>query len=251
MKRSHVKVPFDTVRTLLYRRLRNMRLLDGRKYPRDPNRLSIGKKSHVTKLMNAHIIQFVQGLIDGKFRWHHAAVKQIPNIKPLRKLLESFGMASSWLVADKLVVLTAIDDTVSYYRDLFEIHIMVPSAGVKYRVCFGLNWLNVAFTLREHARTYKGIDIRGNEYTALESVAFCNPNTWQPMDQTSIEGLEQSMTRYRAHGFSGGLDNAPIMFISTLDQRAPRGHRLILEQNPNRTQMVRDYFTQTDTVRSH
>ena len=251
MKRRHVKVSFDTARTLLYRRLRNMRLLDGRKYPRDPNRLSIGKKSHVTKLMGAHVIQFIQGLIDNKFRWHLAAVKQIPNIKPLRKLLESFSMAESWLIADKLVVLTAIDDTVSYYRDLFEVHIMVPSAGVKYRVCFGLNWLNATFTLRAHARDYKGIDIRGNEYVATEEVGFCNPNTWQPMDQTSIEGFEESLTRYRAHGFSGGLTNAPIMFISTLDQRAPRRHRLNQQQNPNRSQAVRDYFAQTDTVRSH
>jgi hypothetical protein len=162
-----------------------------------------------------------------------------------------FDMAQMWLIADKLAVLTAIDDTVSYYRDDFEVHIMVPSAGVKYRICFGLNWLNVAFTLREHAKTYKGIDIRGNEYSAVEAVAFCNPNTWQPMDQTTIEGLEESMSRYRSHGFSGGLRNAPIMFISTLDQRAPRRHRLILDQNPKRTQMVRDYFIQTDTVRSH
>ena len=251
MPRQHVRVQFDPLRTLFYRRLRNTRLLDGRKYPRDPNKLSIGRKSHVTKLMNNHIMQFLQGVIDNKFRWHLAAVKQVKNIKPLRALLEQFEMADRWLIADKLVVLTAIDDTVSYYRDLFEIHIMVPSAGVKYRVCFGLNWLNVAFTLREHAKTYKGIDIRGNEYTALESVAFCNPNTWQPMDQTSISGLEESMTRYRTHGFSGGLENAPIMFISTLDQRAPRRHRLVLEQNPKRAEMVRDYYKQTDTVRSH
>lgn len=227
-----------------------MRLVDGRKYPKDPTKLTVGKKSHITKLMESAPIRHVQGRDDNKFKWHIAAIKTVTDVKAFRALLNAFSMADKWLIADKLIVLTSIDDSVSYYRQGHEVHINVPSAGVKYRICFGLDWITATFDIRAHAREYKGIDIRGNEYTAIEDVAYCNPNTWKPMEQSSIKAFEKSLNSYRQAGFSGGLSNAPLMFVSTLDQRAPRRYRLSQEQNPKRNQAIREYYMRTDTVRT-